>query len=138
MLEKGVYLENELLFFFFFTFYNCLFQLDLSSGKFGLPSSGEKLAATESRYPTYGACWVFYYFHNRPNSDMDYGIFNVHTDVIACNCTLEYTHTVRESALKVDSGRKIPCRTGESNLRRRSAGPVLYQLSYIPTPPYMY
>ena len=43
------------------------------------------------------------------------------------------TH-VEESALKVDSGRKIPCRTGESNLRRRRAGPMLYQLSYIPTP----
>ena len=42
------------------------------------------------------------------------------------------TH-VRESALKVDSGRKIPCRTGESNLRQRCAGPMLYQLSYIPT-----
>ena len=28
---------------------------------------------------------------------------------------------------------KIPCRTGESNLRRQRAGPMLYQLSYIPT-----
>ena len=44
------------------------------------------------------------------------------------------TDTVRESALKVDSGRKIPCRTGEPNLRRWRAGPMLYQLSYIPTP----
>ena len=34
----------------------------------------------------------------------------------------------------VDSGRKIPCRTGESNLRQQRAGPMLYQLSYIPTP----
>ena len=41
------------------------------------------------------------------------------------------TH-VRESALKVDTGRKIPCRTGESNLRERRAGPTLYQLSYVP------
>ena len=40
------------------------------------------------------------------------------------------TH-VRESALKI--GRKIPRRTGESNLRQRRAGPMLYQLSYIPT-----
>ena len=36
------------------------------------------------------------------------------------------TH-VRESALKVDSGRKIPCRTGESNLRQRRDGPMLYK-----------
>ena len=32
---------------------------------------------------------------------------------------------VRASALKVDSGRKIPCRTGESNLRQRRDGPML-------------
>ena len=41
--------------------------------------------------------------------------------------------TVRESVLKVDSGRYIPCRTGESKQRQRRAGPMLYQLSYIPT-----
>ena len=34
------------------------------------------------------------------------------------------TH-VREYALKVDSGRKIPCRTGESNLRQRRDGVML-------------
>ena len=38
------------------------------------------------------------------------------------------TDTVRESALKVDPGRKIPCRTGVSSLRQRRAGPMLYQL----------
>ena len=44
------------------------------------------------------------------------------------------TNTVRESALKVDFGGKIPCRTGQSNLPQRRAGPMLYQMSYIPTP----
>ena len=34
------------------------------------------------------------------------------------------TH-VKESALKVDSGRKIPCRTRESNLRQRRGRPML-------------
>ena len=42
------------------------------------------------------------------------------------------TDTVRESALKGNSWRKIPCRTGESNLPQRRAGSTLYQLSYIP------
>ena len=42
--------------------------------------------------------------------------------------------TVREFARKIDSGRKIPWRTGKSNLPRRRAGPTLYQLSYIPSP----
>ena len=45
----------------------------------------------------------------------------------------ECANTVRESALKAVSGRKIPCRTGELNLPQRRAGPTLYQLSYIPT-----
>ena len=44
------------------------------------------------------------------------------------------TDTVRESALEMDSGRKIPRRTGESNLPQRRADPTLYQLSYIPAP----
>ena len=60
---------------------------------------------------------------------MDY--FNVHTDVNACGCTRGCSDTVRESGQKVDSGRKIPCRTGESNLPQRRAGPTLCQLSYI-------
>ena len=64
---------------------------------------------------------------------MDDDIFNVRTDINACDCTRGCRDTVEESALKVDSGRKIPCRTGESNLRRRCTGPTLYQLSYIPT-----
>ena len=49
--------------------------------------------------------------------------------------------TVRESALKVVSGRKIHCCTGESNLHQQHAGPTLYQLSYIPAQlaiPYRY
>ena len=92
-----------------------------------------KPAATGSRYPTYGVCSVFQCFHNPLNSDMDCGIFNVHTNANACDCTRGCADTVRESALKVDSGRKIPCRTGESNLRRRRAGPKLYQLSHTPT-----
>ena len=65
---------------------------------------------------------------------MDYGIFDLRTDVNACDCTRGCTDTVRESALKVDSGRKIPCRTGESNLRQWRAGPTLYPLSYIHAP----
>ena len=40
--------------------------------------------------------------------------------------------TLRESAPKVDSGRKIPCRTRESNLPQWCGGPTLNQLSCIP------
>ena len=65
---------------------------------------------------------------------MDYRIFNVRTDVNACDSTRGCTDTVTESALKVDSRRKLPHRTGESNLPQRRAGPTLYQLGNIPTP----
>ena len=70
-----------------------------------------------------------------PSSDMDSGTFKVRTDVHACDCTLGCTDTVlvRETALKIDSWRKIPCRSGESNLRQRHADPALHELSYIPT-----
>ena len=37
---------------------------------------------------------------------MDYGIFNVRTDVNACDCTQGFTDTVRESALIFDLGEK--------------------------------
>ena len=84
-----------------------------------------KPAATELHYPAYGACWVFLCFHNPPNSDMDCRIFNRGTDVSACNCTEGCAVIVRESALKVDYGRKIPCRTRESNLRQRRDDPML-------------
>ena len=81
----------------------------------------------------YGACWVCLCCHNPLTSDMDYMIFIMHTDVNACDCARGCSDTVREPALRADSGRKIPCRNGESNLRQRRAGPKLNQLSYIPT-----
>ena len=80
----------------------------------------------------YRVVWICLCCHNPPNSDMDYRIFNMRTDVNACNRTRGCTDTERESALRVDSG-KIPCRTGESNLRQRHVGPMLFQLSYIPS-----
>ena len=55
----------------------------------------------------------------------------MHTAVNACHCTRRAVRIQEESALKVDFGRKIPHRTGESNLPQRRAGSMLYQLSYI-------
>ena len=67
---------------------------------------------------------------------MDYGIFNVRTDVNAYDCARGCLDTVRESALEVDSGRKIPCHTRQSSLCHWRAGLTLYQLSYVPTHEY--
>ena len=64
---------------------------------------------------------------------MDYRIFDVRTDVNACNCTQRFMDTVRESALKLDSGRKIRCRTRESNMYQSHASQTLGLLNYIPT-----
>ena len=47
---------------------------------------------------------------------------------------LRGVQTPSEYARKVDSGRKILCRTGESNLHQRRAGPTLCQLGYISVP----
>ena len=48
----------------------------------------------------WNACWVFYCFHNPPNSDMDYRIFNMRTWLFLC--VLIHTgvagHTDSESA----------------------------------------
>ena len=70
---------------------------------------------------------------------MDYRILNVrlHTGWVVVVVVGEGrggTDTVRESALKVDSGSKILCRYGKSSLPQRRAGPTLCQLKYIPTP----
>ena len=60
---------------------------------------GEKPPATESRFPTYGAHWVFLLLpFNPPNSDMDHKIFSARTDVSACDCTRKRVCT--ESCLR--------------------------------------
>ena len=66
---------------------------------------------------------------------MDHGIFNVHTNVNAYDCTRGCTDTIRESALKVDSERKIPYCIRKLNLHQRCASLILYQLRYAPAPP---
>ena len=51
-----------------------------------------------------------------------FGIFNVHTDGDASDCTRGlYRHCVGESALEFDSGANIPCRIGDSNRRQQYA-----------------
>ena len=64
---------------------------------------------------------------------MDYGISNMRTNVNACDCTRGHMDTVRESALKVDAGRKVSCHFRELNLHQKPAGPMLYPLGHIPT-----
>ena len=62
------------------------------TGNWGCLPQGRP-AVKNSRYPTYGACWVFWCFHNPSNSEMDYRIFKMRTDVNACVCTWGCTDT---------------------------------------------
>ena len=60
-------------------------------------------------------------------------IFNMRTNVHILNAHWGCTDTVRESALKVDSRRKIPCWTRDSNLHQCHTClfiQMIYQVSY--------
>ena len=69
-----------------FTFYNCIVPMEFLPWEIQVAFPGES-QLRQSCDSTYGAGMVFYCFHNPPSSDMDYRIFNVCTDVNACNCT---------------------------------------------------
>ena len=111
--------------FFLFFFYNCIVPMGFLPWEIRVAFPGEShLQQSRVTQPrVHAGC--FECFQTPPNSDMDHGIFNVRTVVNACDCARGCTDTVRESAIKVDSWRKIPRRTGESNLSRRRAGPML-------------
>ena len=64
---------------------------------------------------------------------MDYRIVIVCPDVNACDCTQGCTDTKRESALKVDSRKKIPFHAGESNLHQQCDGRMLQPTELHPT-----
>ena len=114
---------------FIYLFYDCIVPLGFLSWDIRIAFPREsRLRQSHATQPTVlSGCFSASIIHR-----VDYRIFNVCTDVNACDCTQVCRDTRRESARKVDSGRKIPCRTGESNLRQRRGGSMLYQLSYIP------
>ena len=121
-----------------FVFLNCIVPLGFLPQDIQVAFPGES-QLQQACYPTNNACWVFQRFNNPPNSDLDYRIFNVRTNVNTWDCMRGCTDTIKESALKVDPGSKISCCYEESNLRQRHAGltlrtelhpqPVSYQLS---------
>ena len=94
-----------------------------------------KPAVTESCYPTYGACWVFSCFHNPPNSERTTGSLLCAQMLMHAIAHRGAWSHVRESALRADSGRKIPCHTRELNLRQWCAGLMLHQLGATYPPP---
>ena len=64
---------------------------------------------------------------------MDDRIFNMCTDVNACDCTWGCMDTCKSLHRKLTPGRKLSGHIRESNLHQQCANPMLYQPSYIPT-----
>ena len=83
-------------------------------------------------FTNYSACWVFICFHNPPNSDMDYRIFNVRTCLFLCVRAHVHTgvgHTDCETAQRFWLTILCVC-----SWRMRGANPTLYQLSHPVSP----
>ena len=108
-----------------------LFQWNFSHGKFRLLFQGKAICDSHTTQPmVYAGCFSVSIIHQT---------LTWTTESLACAPMFMHvivhrgarTH-LRESALKVDSGRKIPCRTGELNLPQWCAGLTLCQLNYIP------
>ena len=115
-------IKSLLLLFYFLQLYcpNGIFPMrNLGCFPWGKP------AATESHCPTYCACWVFSVSIIHQTLTWTTGSLTraqVLMHAIAHGGV--QTH-IRESALKVGAGRKIPCRFGESYLHQRRDSVIL-------------
>ena len=85
-LQVAIRLARTLVCGFFFYFYNCIVPLGFLPRQIWVAFPRES-KLQQSHYPIHSACWMFQCFLNPPNSDADYRIFNMCTDVNACNCT---------------------------------------------------
>ena len=92
-----------------------IFTSLIQYGKFGSPYRGKVQQPQEQRYPFLSVCVVFVCVQTMVWLPV-FGIFNVRTDVDASIALGGCTDTGRESALQADYGRKIPCRTCDSNI----------------------
>ena len=104
--------------------------------EFGWPYLGKATAASRPALPIANSACGIFLCPNDGRLPM-LGIFNVRTDVKASDCTQGLYGQPKRVCIDSGSGRKVPLRTGESNLRQQRAGPTLYQLSYTPVP-YVY
>ena len=91
--------RNTSVFFLLIFFQLFCPKWDFSHGKFGWLSPG-KASCDRVKLPYLRCILGVLEFHNPPKSEMDYMIFNVDTDVNACDCIRGCTDTIRESALK--------------------------------------
>ena len=109
-------------------FRTVLSHWDFFHGKFGQLSPGQsQLRRSRATQPTvHAGCFIVSIIH-RPLT----------WTTGSLTCTQILMHATDHAGVrtqKVDSGRNIPGRTGESNLHQRRAGQMLHQLNHIPLP----
>ena len=126
-------LSGFLFVFFFFFFYNCTVPFGLFPWEIRVARLGEsQLPQSRATQPTvHTECFSVSIIHR--TLTWTTGSLTCLQMLMHAICTRGCTDTVRESALKVDSGKNIPRGTGEWNPRQWRDGPMLNQLSYIPT-----
>ena len=116
--QNASWLRSLLSFFFFFFFFFFNSHCPLPEIRVALP--GKVQQPQEQRYLFLSVCAVFSCVQTMVRLPVFGGLKCAHILMHAIahgGCT----DTERESALKVDSGRKIPCRTGDSNPRQYCA-----------------
>ena len=88
--------------------------------------------------PHFSACWVFSCFHNPPNSDKNYMIFNVRTWSLLCvriNTGVEHTDGESVQHFCLGKSHKFACAPdGIRTSVHPNLSPMLYQLSHPVTP----
>ena len=122
-----------LLYIFFKTFYNCIVPVGFISWEIRVAFPGEnQLRQSRATQPTVHVRYFRYF-----RVSIIHRTLTRTTSSLTCTQMLmhaiahgDVTH-VTESAPKVDPGRKIPCRTGESDLRQWRDSLMLYPLSFI-------
>ena len=114
------------------TFYNCIVPMGFHRWEIrgALPGENQQRQSRAAPPTVHAGYFSSSRIHRTLTLKTTWSLTCTQIAVNACDCTRGCTDTLRESALKGGSGRNIPCRTGESNLRQRRDGPMLYQLSY--------
>ena len=122
-------------FFFFFFFYKCIVPMGFLPWEIevALPGKSQLWQSCATQPTVHGGCFsvsIMHWILTWTTWSLTWVQMLMHATAGGGGGM----NTIRESALKVDSGRKIPCCTGESNLHQWRADLMRYQLSYVPAP----
>ena len=116
---------NFLILIFFryiYTFYNCIVPLQFLTweNRVAVPRESQLRQRRATQPTLHVGC--FKCFHDPPNYDMDYRIFNSRRDVNACDCTQKCTDTSEWVCIEIWLWEKNPLPHRGIELRQRRAG----------------